>query len=82
MSNFVVHILNSVLYTVKAKLYLQKLSKLQWPRGSSAARLLGLRVRIPPEAWMSVSCECRVLSGGRADHSSRGVLPTVLRRCV
>ena len=64
MSNFVVHILNSVLYTVKAKLYLQKLSKLQWPRGSSAARLLGLRVRIPPEAWMSVSCECRVLSGG------------------
>ena len=38
----------------------------QWPRGlrcaSAAARLLGLRVRIPPGAWMSVSCECCVLS--------------------
>jgi hypothetical protein len=30
---------------------------------SAAARLLGLRVRIPPGAWMSVSCECRMLSG-------------------
>jgi hypothetical protein len=34
----------------------------QWPRGLSrefaAARLLGLRGRIPPRAWMSVSCEC------------------------
>jgi hypothetical protein len=29
----------------------------------AAARLLGLRVRIPPRAWMSVSCECCVLSG-------------------
>jgi hypothetical protein len=27
-----------------------------------AARLLGLWFRIPPEAWMSVSCECCVLS--------------------
>jgi hypothetical protein len=27
--------------------------------GSAAARLLGLRDRIPPGAWMSVSCECR-----------------------
>jgi hypothetical protein len=26
--------------------------------GSVATRLLGLRVRIPPEAWMSVSCVC------------------------
>ena len=38
----------------------------QWPRGlrrgSTAARLLGLWVRIPPRAWMSVSCECCVLS--------------------
>jgi hypothetical protein len=25
--------------------------------------LLGLWVRIPPGAWMSVSCECCVLSG-------------------
>ena len=39
----------------------------QWPRGlrprSAAARLLRLWVRIPPEAWMSVCCECCVLSG-------------------
>jgi hypothetical protein len=31
--------------------------------GSAAVRFLGLRVRILPAAWMSVSCECRVLSG-------------------
>jgi hypothetical protein len=45
-------------------------------RGSAAARLLGLWVRIPPGAWMSVSCECCVLR--RAGHSSRGVLPSVV----
>jgi hypothetical protein len=32
-------------------------------RGFLAARLLGMRVRIPPEAWKSVSRECCVLSG-------------------
>ena len=32
-------------------------------RGSAAGRLLGLRVRIQPGAWMSVSCICCVLSG-------------------
>jgi hypothetical protein len=31
-------------------------------RGSAAARLLGLCVRIPSGAWMSVSCQCCVLS--------------------
>jgi hypothetical protein len=44
-----------------------KYCRSQWPRGlgrgSAAARLLGLRVRIPPRAWMSDSCECCVLSG-------------------
>jgi len=39
----------------------------QWPRGlrrgSVAACLLGLWVWIPPGAWMSVCCECCVLSG-------------------
>ena len=39
----------------------------QWPRGlrlmSVDAGLLRLWVRIPPEAWMSVSCECCLLSG-------------------
>ena len=28
-----------------------------------AACLMGLQVRIPPAAWMPVSCECCVLSG-------------------
>ena len=36
----------------------------QWPsglrRGSAAARLLRLRVRILPGAWMFVCCECGV----------------------
>jgi len=42
-------------------------SQSQWPRGlrcrSAAARLLRLWVRIPSGAWMSVCCECCVLSG-------------------
>jgi hypothetical protein len=41
-------------------------SRSQWPcglrRGSAPDRLLGLWVRISPGAWMSVSCECCVLS--------------------
>jgi hypothetical protein len=32
-------------------------------RGSAAFRLLELRVPIPPETRMSVSCECYVLPG-------------------
>ena len=31
--------------------------------GSVAARLLRLWFRIPPGAWMSVACDCCVLSG-------------------
>ena len=40
-------------------------SRSQWPRGlrSATTRLLVLRVRIPPGAWMCVCCECCVLSG-------------------
>ena len=38
-----------------------------WPRGlrrrSAAARQLRLWVRVPPGAWMFISCECCVLSG-------------------
>jgi len=49
--------------------------------GPAAARLLGLRVRIPLGAWMFVSCECCLLSGrglcDGADPSSRGVLPSM-----
>ena len=44
---------------------LHRIGRSQLPRGlrrrSVAARLLGLRVRIPPGEWMSVSCECCVL---------------------
>ena len=56
-------------------------------RRSAAARLLRLWVRIPQGVWMSVCCKCCVLPGRErslrwADHSFRGVLPTVMRRCV
>ena len=38
-----------------------------WPRGlkrrSAAARLQRSWVRIPPEAWTFVCCDCCVLSG-------------------
>jgi hypothetical protein len=47
-------------------LVVMKTGRSQWPRGlrreSTSARLL-LWVRIPPKAWMSVCCECCVLSG-------------------
>jgi hypothetical protein len=43
-----------------------RICRIQWPRGlrrgSAAARLLRLWIRIPPGAWMSVCCECCVLS--------------------
>jgi hypothetical protein len=45
------------------------MSQSQWSRGlrtrtrSATARLLRLWVRIPPGSWMSVCCECCVLSG-------------------
>jgi hypothetical protein len=43
------------------------LSGSQWPRSvmqwSASDSLLGLRVSIPPGAWMSVSCEYCVMSG-------------------
>ena len=45
-----------------------KCSRSQWlrgrRRGSAAARLVGLWVRIAPGAYLSVSGECCVLSGG------------------
>ena len=40
---------------------MDRLSRSRWPRGlrckSTAAELLGLRVQIPPGAWMSVPGE-------------------------
>jgi hypothetical protein len=56
---YVLTVMNAVLYST------QGLSPVQpciWG-GSVAARLLGLCVRIPQWAWISVSCECCVLSG-------------------
>ena len=48
-------------------IYINRQCRSQWPRGlrrrSTAARSLRLWVRIPPEAWMLVCCECCVLSG-------------------
>ena len=48
-----------------------KVYRSQWPcglrHGYAAARWLGLRVRIPPSAWMSSSCEYCVLSGRGLD---------------
>ena len=48
-------------------LYILYFWRSQWPRvlrcRSAAARLLRSWVRIPPGAWMSVCCECCVLSG-------------------
>jgi len=57
----------------------------QWPpilrRGSAAARLLGLRVRIPTGhgyfSLLNVVC-CHVEVSATADHPSRRVLPTVV----
>ena len=47
--------------------YVQCMSQSQWPRGlrrrSTVARLLRSWFRIPPGAWMSVSCEFCVLLG-------------------
>jgi hypothetical protein len=48
-------------------------------RKSARACLLRLWFQIPPVAWMSV---VRWRSLWRADHSSRGVLLNVVRRCV
>jgi hypothetical protein len=57
--------LSHILYFVSAKF--QK-GWSQWPHilkhGSAATYLLRLQVQIPPGAWMSVSFECCVLSGG------------------
>ena len=54
-------------YNIILQYYNTDVCRSQWPRGlkrrSAAARLLKLWVRIPPVAWMSVCCECCVLSG-------------------
>jgi len=56
-----------IVRTVHFHISIYRPSRSQLPCGltcsSEAARLLRLRFRIPPGAWMSVSCECCVLSG-------------------
>ena len=44
---------------------LAQTSQSWWPREcvSAAAHFLGLSVQIPPVAWMSVFCDCCLLSG-------------------
>ena len=60
--------------------YISDFSRSQWPRGlrrrSAAAHLLGLWV------WIPLLCVVRYRSLWRADHSSRGVLSTVVPHCV
>jgi len=70
-------VLRKTLLTETSKFRYQS-TKLRLRRKTAAARLLGLWVRIPPGAWISVSCECCVLCVRRVDHSSRGILPSVV----
>jgi hypothetical protein len=54
-------------------------------RGSAAARLLGLLVRVTSGTWTSeccVLCVLRVRSLCRTDHSLGGVLPNVMYRVL
>jgi hypothetical protein len=68
----------------KFNLSMKFLRRSQWShslrRGSVDAHLLGLRVRIPPGGTdhLRVLCVVRKRSLRRADHSSGGVLPSVV----
>lgn len=60
--------LTVVLVDLNIRIYIYiNIGRCRWPRcvrrRSAAARKMRLRVRLPPVAWMSVSCECCVLSG-------------------
>ena len=62
-------------------------SRSQWLRGlrhrSAAARLLRSWVRIPPGAWVSVCCDCCVLSGrGHCDELATRPEESYLLWCV
>ena len=62
-----VHTISSLRMLNVIHTLLYSICRSQWPRGlrrgSAAARLLGLRFRIPLGSWMSVSCNWYVLSG-------------------
>jgi len=59
--------ISKYLYETKVTQEYMGLRQRMWPRGlrrgSAAARLLRLWVRIPPGVWMFVCCECCVSSG-------------------
>jgi hypothetical protein len=65
------YLANKVFYRKKCRYWIFKpnmiLYRSQWPRGirhgSAVARLLRSWVWVPPGTWMSVCCECCVLSG-------------------
>jgi hypothetical protein len=54
---------------VQADIVLKRKTPQKWPHGLwcgfDTARLLGLWVRRPPGAWMSVFCECACVLSGR-----------------
>jgi hypothetical protein len=54
-------------WKIKVSIFVPIITFAQWPRrlrrGSAAERLLASWLRIPPEAWMFVSCTVFVLSG-------------------
>jgi hypothetical protein len=53
------------------------------PKRRAVARLLGVWVRIPPGAWMSVCCDCCVLSSrGLGDDLITRLEETYRQWCV
>jgi len=63
----IILLLDFYVYLLRVLKYPDIILLSQWPRdlkcGSMAARLLGLRVRIPPWTCMGVCYECCMLSG-------------------
>jgi len=81
------HMISKHLALLTFNLVILQERRSQWPRGlrrgSAAARQLRLWVRIPPGAWMSVSCECCVLSGrGHCDELITRPEESYRLRCV
>ena len=73
--------MGTVLCTVTVMLGRTQWQHVLW-RGSAAARLLGLRFRVSPEAWISVSCHCCVLSGRGLYHRPISSPEESYRVCV
>jgi len=78
-----VHLLVKELFDIPQHFHI--VNCITWPhclgRGSATARLLELPDRITPRAWflsLWMLCVVRYRCLWRADHSSRGVLPSVV----